>query len=373
MLDVIMVADIGSSGSKIFVEIQNQTRNQKTQLLLMEPHVISVSRERLELYEKEKSGHPSPEDSAWVEVNGQCWAVGHLAMNEFGANSGEKELKYERAIPKILAAVGAVAEREGLPSHITLRLGVLLPRGQFQNREALEEALPQALSSFRFRLQDCSVELERFECKPEGGGLLLIRRRMLGEAFAQKDIVMIVIGYFHASYLETSRGVINGGTSEHGFIRLVEKVEAHTSGYERAKLIPAIYKAGANVSQSVLKPLAPSLDASFRRLEGTQLVKAVKAARKDSWAALVSWLRNNVSLDTEDVGLTGGTADYWRPDLEGLFPYARIDWYEEIEKQAAAVPCNREPRPFLKYRTTDAYGYFLYLVNIPCRTVSRNA
>lgn len=374
MVDVIIVADVGSSGSKFYVQIQmhsqgvqHQAKNPQLQLLLMEPHVIGVSRERLELYEKERKGHASPEDLAWVEYDGQCFAVGHLAFDEFGANVGEKELKYERAIPKILAAIGALAEREGLPSHFTLRLGVLLPYKQFKNREALEDALPQALSSFRFRFQDYSIELERFECKPEGGGLLLVRRKLLGEAFAQKDALVLVIGYFHASYLKVTRGVISGGTSDQGFIRLIEKVEDLTSGHKREDLIPAIYQAGASVDQSVLKSLGRSRDPKFRRLEVAQLVKATKAARKDCWGSLTSWFHNSFPLTIEEVGLTGGTAGYWQPELEGLFSYANIDWYEKLEQQAQAVPCNRVPRPALKYRTTDAYAFLLYLTNIPCR------
>lgn len=374
MPDVIMVADLGSSGSKFFVQVQmktlntlHSTRNSQPQLILMEPEVIPASRERLELYEKEKLGHPSPEDSAWVEYDGQCYTVGYLAKSQFRADSGERELKYERVIPKILAALGSIAEREGLPSRFSLRLGVLLPYGEYKNQELLEQTLPQVLSDFKFRHQHYAVELERFECKPEGGGLLLVRRRILGEAFAQQDALIIVMGYRNTSYLAVQRGTITGGSSDHGFIRVVEKVLAHTSGQERDKLVPALYNAGKSADQNVLKQLAKSHDPHFRKVEVAQLVKASKLARRDVWASLVSWFRNHVPLHKPEAGLTGGTANYYQPELEEFLAPSKLNWYEELEKQAQAIPCNRVPRPFLKHRITDAFGFFLYLVNIPSR------
>lgn len=363
MPDVIMVVDPGSSHTKIFVQIGNRA----PQLILMEPEVICVGRETLEAYEREKLGNPNPEDSAWVSYDGQCWAVGYLARKQFLADPGLKELKYGRAVYKVLAAVGVVSEREGLPSHYRLRLGVLLPRGEYKNKEFLENILPAALANFSFRFQPICVELERFECKPEGGGLALVRRRELGVNFTQRDAIVIVIGYRNASWLALRRGNIDGDTSDLGFARLIEKVQSQTAGQKAERLIPAIIEAGSKVSRKPLESLALSQDKAFRKLETTQIVKAVNIARADYWQSLISWFQNNVPLNTSEVILTGGTANYWRSELETFFSYASVLWYEHLEKPAIALPCNRDPKPVLNYRLTDGYGFFLFLVNIPCR------
>ena len=360
MSDLLVVFDPGSSLTKIFYAVGSS----KPECLLMEPEVIQVSKESIEAYENSLVGQPNPEDCAWIAVDGKYLAVGFLARTQFLANRGLDELKYERAIYKVLAAVGAIAEREAMPSGFSLSLGLLLPWGEYQDRERFERLVAQGLANFNFRFQNFSVSLELFDCKPEGGGLFLVRRRQLGEAFNQQDTSVLVIGYRNASCLTVKRGsVIKGDTSDLGFVRLVEKVQQRTSGQKAERLAPAIYKAGAKVQPKALLDLARSSTPALRQEEVAQIAQAVKFARTDYWRALSNWLYNNVPSQLNEVIISGGTAGYLHSQLKEYFSYTAIAWIDELETKIQSAFGSSVGTASLSLRLTDAYGLFLFLSN----------
>lgn len=360
MTDLLITLDPGSSLTKIFYAVKSN----QAELLLMEPEVIQVSPESIEAYESSKVGNPSPENCAWIECNGKYSVVGFLARTQFLADPGLDELKYERAIYKVLAAVGAIAEREALPSQFSLRLGLLLPWGEYQDRERFHRLVAEALKNFHFRFQEFSVCLTEFDCKPEGGGLFLVRRRQLGEAFNQQDTEVVVIGYRNASYLTVKRGsVIKGDTSDLGFVRLIEKVQQRTSGQKAERLTPAIYKAGAKVQTKALLNLARSCDPTLRSEEVATIASAIKLARTDYWEALYNWFQNNIPYELDSVIISGGTADYLRSELKSCFSHAAITWVDELELKIKETFGTNIPNASLSFRLTDAYGFFMFMSN----------
>ncbi|WP_256874743.1 hypothetical protein [Nostoc sp. C057] len=118
-----------------------------------------------------------------------------MAQKYFEARINFLELKYENAIPKTLAAVGAIAIRDSLKANFDLSLGLLLPYGEWEDRERLERGLTKALSSFSFRGKQFCINLINFQCLPEGGGLILTRSKKLGTDFNKVNIAVVMLGF----------------------------------------------------------------------------------------------------------------------------------------------------------------------------------
>ena len=76
--------------------------------------------------------------------------LGRLARN-YRATVSIKRLKYESLVPKVLAALGAIATVENLPQKFNLDLALLLPLGEYANRDELEKLLKEALKGFNFQ------------------------------------------------------------------------------------------------------------------------------------------------------------------------------------------------------------------------------
>jgi len=132
--DLTIVLDFGGSATK-GVYAGADLRNEK--ILCMEPEVISLTLPAVTHYEQSKLGSALPVDSAWVKIDEACYAVGYLARSQFNANPGLSSLKYERALPKTLAAVWVAAQELKLKNKFSVAIAVLLPPGEYESIEYL--------------------------------------------------------------------------------------------------------------------------------------------------------------------------------------------------------------------------------------------
>ncbi len=76
---------------------------------------------------------------------------------------------------------------------------------------------------------------------------------------------------------------------------------------------------------------------------------------------LSQWLRLRVPREVDEVIVAGGTANYLRNELNGLFSYTQVNWCETLEKQLHNQFANQIEAKSLHYRLTDVYGLFFYL------------
>ncbi|MGH2413875.1 MAG: hypothetical protein ACRDEA_09340, partial [Microcystaceae cyanobacterium] len=148
MSELFMAFDPSSSLSKAFYTIEPF----ELEFLAMEPEVIQVSTSSIEQYLSSRPFTAAfAENEAWLEVGGNCYVVGFLAREHFCGNQALRVLKYERAVPKVLAMVGAIAAKKRLPQAFELELGILLPYGEYKDGERFESLVAVALSDFSFR------------------------------------------------------------------------------------------------------------------------------------------------------------------------------------------------------------------------------
>jgi hypothetical protein len=326
--------------------------------LAMEPEAIPISEEAIAQYQKRPFASARPEDEAWVEVGGECCAVGYLARERFCANPALRVLKSERAQYKVLAMVGAIAARKRLPSRFSLQLGVLLPYGEYEDRESLRQRLAADLSDFKFRGKGYRVQLTQFDCLPEGGGLLL-RGLERGQDGAQGLVVMV--GYRNASYLLMERGAFRRGeTRDLGFVQMLERVVEATSGLSPLAMAGAVCQAGKRVNRGPLKNLCRRLEDKPSGTRVAKLVESVKSSRREYWEMLSDWLVTCRFPSRGQVILSGGTAYYYQEELEKFFSRqgAKVTWAEHLEARVKRLLGEQEE---FKYRLTDVCGYFYWL------------
>ncbi|MBD2302246.1 ParM/StbA family protein [Nostoc sp. FACHB-190] len=357
MADLTIAFDPGSSLSKIFYTLKSF----QPELLLMEPEVAQVPVASLVAYESSCVGSPAPENSAWVEYKGQYRAVGFLAQDRFYADLKLSEPKFELALYKTLALVGALVQKKSLPNGATINLGVLLPYGEYEDRKLFEQLVTEALAGFRFRGVEHSFELKSFLCRPEGFGLIS-RGRAPGSSLKECKIAVIMIGYRNISVLIMDRGMISQGITEDlGFNKLVGCVQRLVSGQKPLKLAAAISKAGSKISTKALTHLVRVQDPGLRDTELSQIRSAVTTAREEYWISLTSWLRSRIPSDVDEIIFAGGTAHYLSRELNNLFPYVQKVWCNELEAQINRNFLADVSRNGLEFRLTDNYGLFYYL------------
>lgn len=320
------------------------------------------------MYEHNKIGNAAPENSAWIEYKGKYQAVGFLARKRFHADLQLQRRKFELALPKVLAIVGALAEKHNLPVGAAIRLGIVFPWGEYQDRALFRQLITEGLANFRFRGKERSFVLDTFICLPEGGGVLT-RGRAPGSSLKEQIVAVVMIGYRDISVLLVERGdMSNGCTEPLGMARMIESVKCQTSGLNQHKLVAAICKAGKGINPKALAELVVTTDPAYRDDEISGIRKAIAGAREEYWMMLSRWLQQRVPREASEVILAGGTANYFRAELNAMFSHSQINWCEELEKQLNNNFGTLLAAKSLSYRLTDVYGLFFYL----CGTSSQS-
>ncbi len=369
--------------------------------------------------EKESSmSHPSPIRQAYLKVNKRTFVVGYFA-SKFDPEDRLSEIKYENALYKTLAAVGVIAEQNNLnPKKISLQLAVLLPWNEYEDREKFYNKLKEYLSNFVFRASTYSVQLDKFICRPEGGGLAAIHTRKKGREWQQdKKLGILMFGHRNITALCFEYGELTGDSPLIGFSKLLDNVIGRTSGLDRDRIASAIFK-GLDSNETdiyrssdyaqytfypewnefdAIKQLANAKDQDLRSLEITDVCQAIKVATEEYWTTVSKWLTKVFPADLDEVVISGGASRFLEPDLEkhfncehkyeikdGSYPrytYRRIGGYQPYEskrhftpmvwgagfaseiKQILALSGKFEAENSLSYRLVDAYGLFDLLIS----------
>ncbi|NJL20018.1 MAG: ParM/StbA family protein [Leptolyngbyaceae cyanobacterium SM1_3_5] len=317
--------DVGSSLSKIIYAIDGK----HPQTLMMEPDVIELPAKSVEGL----SLTARPEDQAWVKLDRDAANVqvcGFLARQYLAIERIEL-LKYEQALYKFLAAVGAIAAKEQV-DRLSIQAAMLLPYGEITSRDVVQQQLATGIKKYYFQNTLIRGRLDSFQCQPEGGGMLMKLVGQYGQDWLlSKRVVILMFGYRNISCISFNRGMIerqHSGTSDLGFVKLIDKVIARSAGQNRQALIEAIYKIGADVQSDhpELRCLIRSSQSENVEAEAKMLVDAIKSARHEYWTVVQSWLNSVVPSEVKELVISGGTALYLKGELDRFFAWAEPEW-----------------------------------------------
>jgi hypothetical protein len=370
MKELTISFDISSSLLKAIYTTDSSSGEMK--LLTLPVEVIGVTPGWIEVYRKTRAFDIAGEEDIHVRVGKSHYAVGRLAKEGMGARDSLREVKAERGVIRTVAVVGAIAARERLPESFRLKLGVLLPYGEINDRESFGKKVGEALKEFGFGGREYRVELIRLSCLPEGSGVLL-RGKTVGKRLEECELLILSLGYRNASYLLYRSGkVVDGDTTELGFHDLLANIVSMTSGLKVEELLPLVlkykeYKRQNLSNRKIIEVERESFREILKRNEGLgeayrDLVRAIEVADERYWLTLSDWLNTRRFPIVDEIIITGGTANYLRAELENYFKSERKSWGDNIERIVRdSLVSDSEYLEKYRYRLTDNCGFFFYL------------
>lgn len=355
MADLILANDCGYSMTKNAFSVEKG----RPELLTMSPPLVKVTRDTIDDYKSHRLSSPDPQNEAWIEFGGKCYLVGFLAEKELGAGINVKQVKYENAIRKILAVVGAIAVLKGLPSSFSVGVASFLPRMEWEHRNAFQRGLTEALAEFSFCDKSFNVLLQVFLCRPEGAGLFWARSRRAGVAFKQLTVVVLMFGYRDVSIEVHERGVTTGETKKLlGLHWMLGRILDRTPGPELQPLLETIHKVGTGIKPRKFRELVQSTDQENIAEEEAQIAEAVRISRLEYWTRVSNWLQSVLPNKIDEVIIGGGTAEYLKPELLDHFSGVTISWAADLQedvRRAFNLPVEDNN---LCSRLTDVYGLY---------------
>lgn len=323
--------DYGSSLTKGFYK---SIENSRVHMISMEPEVVELPRTSVENYMRDRLGKIQPVNSAWVGVGNEFRAVGFLA-HRFHGEAGLKELKYERAIYKTLAAIW-VAHRNLAIEESTIKLSLccVLPPSEYPDRNRFESKLRDALREFIVPTGLMKVELIDFMCRPEGTGIYLSYQLQHGRTILDETFSILMLGYRNASILSLRKGEFQPSvSSDYGFVRVIEAISQRVSGLNFRTATAAIAQAGFPPDTTKLKILLRSRTQKGKQEDLAMLLSAIKNAREEYLQVLLRWLNSQLPEDTSSLVLGGGTAKYFHQEL-----FEQTTGYKIIQNSFTNIP-----------------------------------
>lgn len=358
MTAITVALDFGASGLRVILTPEVF----KPQLLLMEPEVSKVTTQGLENYTSKRLGSTDPTRCAWVEYNNQFYAVGHLAKR-FRANLQLKKRKFELALPKVLAVIGIISQIHNLANGTIINLGIVLPWGEYSDKEYFEKLLQTALSDFKFCQVEKSFLLEQFVCIPEGGGVLF-QGRNPGTSFADLSLIVLMLGFRDISMLFVDHGEMSKGITEaNGFSVFLNSVAEKIAFFDYPKLAALICKAGKNINPKALLPLLDNVGQDYTDYELAKIRQAIADSRKEYWLILEEWLKLQIPSGVDELIVAGGTANYLKSELNPFLKSrtTKVLWCQQLERRIQSSFSKQIKANSLEYRLADVYGLFFYL------------
>ncbi|MEL7079021.1 MAG: ParM/StbA family protein [Cyanobacteria bacterium J06582_2] len=417
MPKLFICVDPGGSQTKIIYQLP---KDEKPIYFLMPPEVEKISSNNLKRYldKESKMSNPSAVRQAYLVVNKQTFVVGHFA-SKFDPEDRLSEIKYENALYKTLATVGIIVDQNDLnPKKVSLQLAVLLPWNEYEDRQKFYGKLKEYLNNFNFRGKPYSVQLDRFICRPEGGGLAAIHNKKKGSRWQQdKKLGILMFGHRNITALCFEYGELTGDSPLIGFSKLLDNVVGRTSGLDRERIASAVFRGlesdktdsyrSTELAQhnsypswnklDAISELANAKDKDLQQQEIKDVCQAIEAATEEYWTTVSKWLDRVFPEDLDSVVISGGASRFLKPDLEkyfncqyeykykdGSYPrqtYSRLPEYcsdnrskhftpivwgagfVSETKEILALSGKKEAEESLSYRLVDAYGLFDLLIS----------
>lgn len=355
-----LALDYGASGTRA---ILSEQKTFKLLLFLMSSKIIAISKSVALQYNQSTIGVSNPFSSGTIELSGRYYCFG-MAAEEQKADEQLEVSKFELAVVKTLAMMGAISEDLNLSKNINFNLGTLLPASEYQSeRHLFESSLKIAITNFQFCGRHKAFVVKNFTCLPEGGGVLLQGRKP-GSSLKDSNLAVIMLGYRDVSILPVKAGSLGKGISKKiGFHDLCHWVGNQIAFHDYQKIAQVIC-GSRKLSSKHLELLLTNPDSLYKSQKIAQVKEAVKEGRKQYLFNLSNWIKAGLERDLGEVIVAGGSAYYFRGDLQKLlqkFGIAQINWGDELEERIKSSFGSQIDTHSLNYRLGDVYGLFFYI------------
>jgi hypothetical protein len=326
--------DPGSSLTKVVYSL-----NDMLQYFWMEPEVLALPVSPTDIGTVDFC--TDPEHQAWLQLpqDDNFYAVGQLA-HQFKAIARLDKLKYEQALYKILAVIGAIVQREQVTSRFTVKLVTVLPHGEYLNGDQLKSQIATALKGFEFRGQKMKGILDDFLCLPEGGGHAWNLIQQHGKSWFKKRVVVILmVGHRDISCLTFSHGVVDPNhskTTALGFIELLKRIIRRTAGLDEA-IASTVFQIGTDYQPDnpLIRALVRSTQPMNVEREAQEICEAIRIARLEYGSLVNNWLDETLPRSLEMIIVGGGASFYLKDELTQFLSWAVPTWSEPLNIDVA--------------------------------------
>ncbi len=375
---IVICIDLGSSLIKVLYRVGELP----VKYLLFDPEYIALPPESAANLPRD-SGMGWPEDNAWVRYvkNGECHLVGRTAR-DYRVGFNFKALKKVSIVPKVLAAIGTLAQSENLGRNFQLDLGVLLPWGEISAREELQSSLKAALSGFYFRHTYLRVKLQQTIIAPEASGAAMLDQQR-GSYFIRHNCAYLMFGHRNTSLLFFRKGTLSkrdSSTTNLGFVDLIDKMRARVPGLERNDVLLAfstsmtsnLNRRGEDTTITTINwsRVTQERDEDKASVERRRLSDAYEIAIKEYWQLLVNWLDDCLPprAEIDAVIRCGGASELLTPYIGDFFQdvpqYVPFGYTNQL-MSALDLSSPKSPRASqfiaqnLPTRLADVWGLFV--------------
>lgn len=344
MADIYLSVDVGGSLTKVIYKLKN---SENADYLLMSPAIEEISQTDLDDYMARLAwaGNPHPNKQLWVKWNERVMVLGDFA-SKFDPQDKLMELKYENALWKVLGIIGLIVETEKIKippkKPLSINLAILLPWNEYSDRKRFQEKLEKMLADFKVRNNNLKVALNKYLCRPEGGGLAALQIMKQGIPWLQsQQLGILMFGHRNTTALYFDAGELKLGDSPLlGFSAMLDMVIEAKSGLNREQLADAILQARYASKDriysvdgyyniytsrpewsncSAIKALATAKDSELRKSEIYTIESAIKESTARYWQKLERWLDKVFQTPLDRVVIGGGAAYHIQRDLEDYF------------------------------------------------------
>jgi hypothetical protein len=370
-MTVTVAFDAGTSGSKVIAsyEADEYPFERLEKYYLVDPSVRPLTRQtyqNLLAYAADGIGLGSNLVSYVDPKSGErvYWEVGESASRP--GLLAVRDRKFEKLLAKVLGFLGYLAHYEIQTREvIELNLGLLLPFDEIEDRRLFARWLRQILgeieddapAGFEFNgIAIANVRLAAIDCKPEGYGIY--------KAYPSDRVAVMVIGHSDSSWLYFNNGMLNAKLSRtlpetgmHDFIRTLSFPITH-----ELRAAQLLAQAGSSLKPNVLIELTQTKSDA----EIEQLQQAIQGAKAQYWTDRRSQFNSLNVSDARLVTVSGGAANYFAGELNGLFKELfgiRLHWCRTLMLEFFER-FGLERKSDLLHRFADCYGYYRTLPGV---------
>ncbi len=321
----------------------------------------------------------NPEDNAWIrtEKDGEIVLLGRMAR-EYKAMSRLKPLKVEIMIPKLMAVIGAIAEKENLGNEIVLDLGVLLPYGELESRQELIRSLSKSLKGFYFRDKKITVKLEGLNVIPEASGVASFSSIVDRNEFKKNNRAFLMLGHRNTSLLVFERGSFSpsqSATTNFGFYYFTDRFRQKLPGVQREDILKMIQIKGHvlyNWEKGLHELEKTGIIFDYSKIRGINSKEEFNDAYQNSleeyWRLISAWLDEVGLEEIQEMRCCGGAVPFVIGNLKKEFTSISIqDIRSEISLMWQTLGYNKENYPKelieqnLAERLVDVWAYFMVM------------
>lgn len=375
MADIYLSVDVGGSLTKVIYKLKN---SRDANYLVMSPDIEKITSADLDDYMSRLmwAGNPHPSKQLWVRSEERVMVLGDFAA-KFDSQDKLMELKYENALWKVLGVIGLIVETEQIKipkkKPLTIDLAILLPWNEYTDRKRFFEKLEKMLADFEVRKNKLVVKLNKYLCRPEGGGLALLQLSQFGDDWLQKQQVgILMFGHRNTTSLYFDQGELKKDSSSSpllGFSQMLDMVIEAKSGLNREKLADAIFKARYDRRNEIyrvgyreaetnhpnwfhcnaLRALATAKDSELRTDEIKTIATAITESTERYWKKIKRWLDQVFPTPLSKVVIGGGAAYHIQPELEDYFnckPETKKEKYDSPPYRTGEYICRNHGKHF---------------------------